>query len=124
MVDNKNDKNDKNEFGKIPIPWADTKLADKRLEYCLVYWHMMKAWNGREPFPMYIVSDVIDDTNLILSNIDPRTVLAQRVFDLRSDVVTFGTKNKKEKVVKLKERARNRNDPNDPNRPGGKLIVL
>lgn len=88
----------KNEYGKIPLPWSSPECV--RGKYSLVYWHMVRAWNGQSR-TVYTVADLLDDANLILQNVDPYSQLGQRVDFLRSEVIMYGTKAKKGKVVNL-----------------------
>lgn len=97
----------KNEFGKIPLPWHSEEAEatrNKTWENTHAYWLISQSWNGLDSAQKgsgTTVGDALHDCNEILESCYTGHKLFSVTSDLRDDIILYGTKRQKRREKKL-----------------------
>ena len=97
--------NMKNEFGKIPLPWAneDAEMANRNIawENTNAYWLMSQDWNGTGLRTKgATIGEALEACNEITSSQHSGNRLIQLTTELRNDIVVHGSKHRKSRQLK------------------------
>lgn len=91
----------KNEFGKIPLPWASEPQRNIAWENTHAYWQLSQDWNGTGIATKgATVGDALTDCNEILESQHTGQKLFLLVSELRDDIIQHGSKKRKVQEIK------------------------